>query len=88
MVFGNGVKNIQGAAYNGAHTVIKSLIKFDLLTLQDIYGSGMLYQIPQRKSQFQFYDRLFKHSPPPGFLFFDILMKEMCNILSKEDCFI
>ena len=28
MVFGNGVKNIQAAAYNGAHTVVVSELFF------------------------------------------------------------
>ena len=28
MVFGNGVKNIQAAAYNGARTVSKYIFKF------------------------------------------------------------
>jgi hypothetical protein len=32
MVFGNGVKNIQAAAYNGVHTVVRFLVKIMILT--------------------------------------------------------
>ena len=34
MVFGNGVKNIQAAAYNGARTVSK--FKFDVVAFSEI----------------------------------------------------
>ena len=44
MVFENGVKNIQAAAYNGAHTVgnstLQDLIKWTLGTVEKIGYEG------------------------------------------------
>ena len=52
MVFGNGVKNIQAAAYNGARTVytISSIflpIKFFILTLSGFYLDLIWIQLRQ-----------------------------------------
>ena len=39
MVFGNGVKNIQAAAYNGARTVCTVTLREKVLTLAKSRGS-------------------------------------------------
>ena len=45
MVFGNGVKNIQATAYNGARTVYTIMVRFLMKqTLQTTYTKSLHYK--------------------------------------------
>ena len=58
MVFGNGVKNIQAAAYNGAHTVIKSNG-----ASTEFYGPAMLKEL-KNMQEFEIKRALFLRAQP------------------------
>ena len=46
MVFENGVKNIQAAAYNGARTVAFTLISFAVLKWDDCLSVQLPFELP------------------------------------------
>ena len=51
MVFGNGVKNIQAAAYNGAHTVSYSRKSSDFFPFSEIILTHGLFQRERKKKR-------------------------------------